>query len=102
MDVLSPSSSAPIPTSPPSINDGTVYNVYYYNLTHYICLLSDDSSSPVVSVDTISYIISTMACPSLTHTLTVSPPPPPPPPPPHTHTHSLSLYNVIEVRCWLS
>jgi hypothetical protein len=47
IDVLSPSSTPPpSPSSPYS---------------------EDDSVSPVVSVDTTSYLISTMACPSLTH-----------------------------------
>jgi hypothetical protein len=54
MEVLSPSSSRPPP--PPSTSSTD----------------AEDSSSPVVGVDTTSYLISTMACPCVPHLLSKS------------------------------
>ena len=69
MEVLSPSSSRPPPSPTPS--DGILICANAIGGVEVFSFTADDSSSPVVGVDTTSYLISTMACPCIPHLLSV-------------------------------
>ena len=112
IDVLSPSSAPPPPTSPSSSlkqqsNEGTHLCSCPPALIPSLPPFLDDLSSPVVSVDTTSYHISTMACPTPSHTFTVScpplslPSPSPSPPLPLPHALKCSLCRRRIRRPWV-